>query len=155
MSLIDLRAFAKELVARRNKAALLLTPELSRQRAYAAQVATAVDGFHLDVLDLFQADPSLTARLSAFSLDDLFTLIAEQKEPLLIVSGIEFLLAAWLSQGQPKEVKLTLCHRIELWEKSPAFLLVTHHDPVFADYRPERYRGTQLILEMSKTLALE
>lgn len=155
MSLIDLRAFTKELIARRNKAALLLTPEISQQRAYAAQVAAAVGGFHLDVLDLFQADPSLTARLSAFSLDDLFTLIGERKEPLLIVSGIEFLLAAWLSQGQPKEVKRTLCHRVELWEKSPAFLLVTHHDPIFADYRPERYRGAQLILEMSKTLALE
>jgi len=156
MSLLDLRQFSAELIGRRNKAALLLTPNLAEQRSYAAQITAAVDGFHLDVLDLFQSDESLTTRLASFSMDDLFTLIGAHKDQrFLVVSGIEFLLAAWLSQGQPKEVKRTLCHQIELWENQPAFLLVTHHDPVFADYEPQRHRGGHIVIEMSQTLALE
>jgi hypothetical protein len=156
MSLLDLRLFAVELVERRNKAAILLTPDLREQRSYAAQIAAAVNGFHLDVLDCFQVDESLTARLTSFSMGDLFALLGDHKDRrFLVVSGIEFLLAAWLSQGQPKEVKRTLCHQIELWENQPPFLLVTHHDPVFADYEPQRHSVGPVVIEMSHTLALE
>lgn len=155
-TLIDLRKVAAELADRRNKAALLLTPDVRAQRAYAAQVAAAVGAFHLDVLDRFQADETLSARLASFSMSDLFALIEAHKDKrFLVVSGVEFLLAAWLSQGQPKEVKRALCRLIEFWESQPPFLLVTHHDPVFADYKPERHRGGPIVLEMSQTLALE
>jgi len=155
MSLLDLRKFSAELIGRRNKAALLLTPNFAEQRSCAAQVATAVEGFHLDVLDCFQSDESLTARLAAFSLDDLFALISAQKEHrFVVVSGIEFLLAAWLSQGQPKEVKRSLCEKVEFWQNSPPFILVSYQDPVFAAYKAQRFTGGAVVIEMSQTLAL-
>lgn len=154
MPLLDLIQFSRELTARRNKAALLLTPDLPAQRTCAEQIAAAVGAAHLDVLDRFQSDSSLVEQLAGFSADDLFKLLAAQKSPLLIVSGIEFLLAAWISQGDPKQVKLKLCQQIELWERAPAFLLVTQQDPVFADYQPTRHRGSRIVIQLSQTLSL-
>ena len=85
---------------------------------------------------------------------DSFKLIAAQKsQPLLVVSGMEFLLAAWLAQGDAKQVKRSLCQQIELWESPPAFLLVAQFDPVFASYQPTRHTG-QVIIELSQTLSL-
>ena len=154
--LTDMRRLAAEVVERRNKAVLLLTPDVREQRAYSAQLAAALEGFHLDVLDQFRADESLMARLVTFTLDDLLSLIADQKwHRLVVVSGIEFLLGAWLSQGEPSQVKRSLCQHIELWEKQPAFILVTQDDPTFAAYRPERHRGSVVALKLSDTLALE
>jgi hypothetical protein len=156
MSLLDLRQFSAELIGRRNKAALLLTPNLAEQRSYAAQIATEVDGTHLDVLDLFQSDESLTAGLPSFSMDDLFALIGGHKDKrFLVVSGIEFLLAAWLSQGQPKEIKRQLGEKIELWQNLPPFILVTHQDSVLAGYEAQRFTGGPVVIHMSQTLALE
>ncbi len=155
MPLLDLIQFSRELATRRNKAALLLTPGLREQHACAAGIAAAIGAPHFDVLDRFQADPTLAGRLAGFSADDLFKLIAAQKsQPLLVVSGIEFLLAAWLSQGEAKQVKRSLCQQIELWERPPAFLLVTQHDPIFAAYQPARHTGSRVIIELSQTLAL-
>jgi hypothetical protein len=155
-ALIDMRQFAAEIIDRRNKAALLLTPDVREQRAYAAQLATALDGFHLDVLDQFQADEALTAQLVTFTIADLFSLIAEQKShKLVIVSGIEFLLGAWLSQGDANQVKRSLCQQIEVWERHPAFILVTQDDATIAAYQPERHRGSRVVLNISNTLALE
>ncbi len=153
-TLTDLRSFAPSLLDRRNKAAMVLTPDWQAQKGYAAQVAEAVGWRHLDVLDAFQNDGALTERLVVFSLDDLFEWIRSQDAPGLVVSGIEFLLAAWLSQGDPKAVKTDLCRKIELWERKPAFLLIIHEDPVFANYQPQRHRGSSIILPMSQTLAL-
>jgi hypothetical protein len=157
MPLLDLLKFCQELPARRNKAALLLTPDVREQRACAAQIAAATGATHFDVLDAFQADALLTERLASFSSDDFFALVVAQKaQPLLIVSGLEFLLAAWLSQDNPKELKRRFCHQIEMWEgrdKQP-FLLVTQQDPVFAAHTPGRFTDGPLVIELSQTLSL-
>lgn len=155
-ALIDMRQFAARLIERRNRAALLLTPDLTGQQSYAATLAGAVDALHLDVLARFQEDEALLEKLSYFSSDDLLTLIAEHRDSrLVVVSGIEFLLGAWISQGESKPVKRSLCQKIELWVGEPAFILVTHEDPVFADYQPERHTGSGVVLHTSETLSLE
>lgn len=155
MPLLDLLKFSRELVTRRNKAALLLTQDLREQHAHAAQVASALGAPHFDVLDRFHNDPTLADQIAGFSASDFFKLLAAQKsQPLLVVSGIEFLLAAWLTQGDAKQVKRNLCQQIELWERAPAFLLVTQHDPVFAAYEPTRHTGSQVVIELSQTLSL-
>jgi hypothetical protein len=154
MSLLDLKKFSSALTARRNKAAMLLTPDLPSQRPYAEQIAEAVGAVHLDMLDRFLSDTSLTEKLAGFSSDDLFKFLAAQKSPLLIVSGIEFLLAAWISQGDAKQVKLNLCQQIELWEQNPALLLVVQQDSVFADYQQTRHTGSQIVIQLSQTLSL-
>jgi len=152
----DMHRIAAEVIDRRNTALLLLTPDIREQRAYAAQLASALEGFHLDVLDQFRADEALTARLVTFTFDDLLSLIADQKgHRLVVVSGIEFLLGSWLSQGEPNQFKRSLCHQIELWEKQPAFILVTQDDPTFAAYLPDRRRDSVVVLKLSDTLALE
>lgn len=153
-ALEDLRDFAARLVERRNRAALLLHPRLPEQRAYAAQLAVWLQVPHLDVLDRFQSDEALSERVSYFTPDDLLALIGESAEPLLVVSGIEFLLGIWLCQGEASRVKADFCEKLELWERSPAFLLVTHEDPDFAAYRPGRHRGSRVVLPISETLAL-
>lgn len=155
-ALEDMRQFAARLVERRNRAALLLTPDLPGQVEYAARLAHALDATHLDVLTRFQEDAALMARLSWFSPDDFFSWIGDHAPSrLLVLSGIEFLLGAWISQGEPKQVKQSLCQKIELWTARPAFLLVTHEDPVFAAYQPQRHTGSRVVLHLSETLALE
>lgn len=154
MPLLDLIQFSRELAVRRNKAALLLTPDLREQHAIAAQLARALGAPHLDLLERFQADAKLADQLAGFSPADFFKLIGAQKaSPLLVLSGLEFLLAAWLAQGDAKQVKQDFCRQIEFWERQPAFLLVTQHDPVFAAYAPTRHTG-QMIIQLSQTLAL-
>jgi hypothetical protein len=154
--LIDMRQFATQLVERRNRAALLLSPDLAGQHAYAARLAQILGATHLDVLCRFREDESLLSGLSCFSLDKLLVLIAEHRQtPLLVVSGIEFLLGAWLSQSEPRHAKKDLCEKIEFWQQSPAFILITHEDPVFAAFQPQRFPGTRVVLHLSETLALE
>ena len=154
MPLLDLLKFSRALADRRNKAALLLTPDLREQHAVAAQLAGALSTPHLDVLERFHSNTQLVDQIAGFSPADFFKLVATQKSsPLLIISGLEFLLAAWLAQGDAKQVKQNFCQQIELWSQKPAFLLVTQHDPVFAAYAPTRHSG-QLIIELSQTLAL-
>jgi hypothetical protein len=156
MALLDLLKFCRELPARRNKAALLLTPDLREQRACAAHIAAVAGARHFDVQDAFQVDATLTERFAGFSSDEFFALVAAQKaQPLLIVSGLEFLLATWLSQDNPNEVKRRFCHQIEMWEgrdKQP-FLLVTQQDPVFAAYAPGRFIDGPLVIKLSQTLS--
>lgn len=155
MPLIDLPQFCRELPARRNKAAMLLVPDLRELRAHAARTTAAAGAFHLDLLDHFQATPDLTAKIGAFGIDEFLELVASQREhPLLVVSGIEFLLAIWISQGDAREVKLDLCRRLELWERIPAFLIVTAHSPVLATYQPDRHTSGPLVMELSHTAAL-
>jgi hypothetical protein len=153
MPLLDIIQFTRELPTRRNKAALLLTPDLQAQRSCAEQIATAAGAVYFDVLDHFQSDATLAKQLAGFSPDDFFKLLSAQKSPLLIVSGIEFLLASWISQGDAKQVKVKFCQQIELRERPPAFLLVVQQDPVLASYKPKRHTG-QLVIELSQTLAL-
>jgi len=152
----DMRTFAARLVERRNRAALLLTPDLAGQQSYAAQLAAMLDATHLDVLTRFQEDGTLLSRLSTFSFDDLLNLISEHRDRrLAVVSGIEFLLGVWLTQHEPKQFKADICRKVEYWEGTPAFILVTHEDPVFFAFQPERFPGTQVVLHTSETLALE
>ncbi len=156
MPLLDLIQFCRELPARRNKAALLLMPELNGQREYAAQIASAASAAYFDVLDAFQADATLSERLAGFSSDDFFRLITSQSAPLVIISGLEFLLAAWISQGDPNQVKRQFCQQIELWDsrEKPAFLLVAQVDAIFSQYEPTRYRGSRIVISLADTQAL-
>jgi hypothetical protein len=101
MPLLDLLKFCYELPARRNKAALLLTPDLRPQRACAAQIAAATGATHFDVLDAFQADATLTERLSGFSSDDFFALVAARKRSRFSLS------AAWSSSSPRGSARTT------------------------------------------------
>jgi hypothetical protein len=154
--LMDLRKLAASLPNRRNKAAMVLHPQITEQRAYAANLAKAVGWPHLDLLKVFSDSPELTERLVVFSMSNFFDYLAQQKgTPGLVVSNIEFVLAAWLAQGTPRDVKIDLCKQVELWERAPAFLLVTSDEAVLANYQPSRHKGFPLILKTSQTLALE
>lgn len=153
--LIDLREFAATLRGRRNKAAMVLHPQIEAQRAYALRVAEELGWAHLDMLMIFADNAQLAERLAEFSQADFFDHLRKEGDDRgVVVSGIEFLLAAWMSQGKPREVKCEFCSRLELWERSPAFLLIIHEDPVLANYQPTRHPGSRLILKTSETLAL-
>jgi hypothetical protein len=153
MSLIDLKQFSDELVARRNKATMLLTTDLREQHNCASQLAAAIGAPHFDVLKCFQADADLNARLGAFTMDEFLALVAARAtQSLIVVSGVEFLLAAWLSQGEPKQVKRDFCFKLEHWESRPAFILVAQHDSLFAGYQPRRHTGL-FAIELSQVKA--
>lgn len=153
--LTDLQELAASLPARRNKAAMVLHPRVTEQRAYAAQLAQAVGWPHIDLLKIFSEKPELTERLVIFSMSDFFDFLGQQTgTPGLVVSNIEFILAAWLAQGRPRDVKIDLCKRVELWERSPAFLLVTSDEATISNYQPTRHTGSPLVLKTSETLAL-
>jgi hypothetical protein len=155
MPLLDLIKFSSELAARRNKAALLLTPDVREQHNLAARLANTLSVPHLDVLDRFRADTELTEQIAGFAPTDFFKLVGKEKSaPLLVISGIEFLLASWIAQSDAKQVKRNFCQQIELWSQKPAFLLVAQQDSIFAEYLPTRHTGSPIIIQLSQTLAL-
>lgn len=158
MPLIDLPQFCQSLLApsRRNKAALLLVPDARQVRGHAAQIAAAVGAGHLDFSSLFQSDPTLAGQLPVFDVRKTLNFIASRREmqPLWVVSGIEPIMAVWLSHPDPRQMKRDFCQCLELWEGPPAFLLVTCHDPVLAAYQPTRHTVGHFVMELSQTASL-
>lgn len=156
MNLINLREHSAALLQRRNKAAVVLYPKITEQRNYAQQLASAVGWPHFDLLNEFSEKADLTDQLVAFSMSDFFDYLKQQKSSNgIVVSNIEIVLTAWIAQGTPVDIKNDFCSRVELWERSPALLIVTQNDPVFANYQPTRHTDSRLIMKTSDTLALE
>jgi len=150
---IDVVALTRSLSQRpRGRACILFTQDYTGQKAWAAELARQSGADHLHLLDLFANEANLAENLSAFSVSDLFRLLAERgQNPILVVSGLEFLKAAWTSQSSVQE---TFARQVEMWDRKPALLFVMQHDRILAAYKFDRFKQHRFTVDQRDTLAL-
>ena len=137
---------------RRGKACIVLTQDVGGQKVWASELASQAEAKHLDLLDLFADDEALGAKTSAFGVDDLFTLLQQEKESsVLIVTGLEFLRASWSGRTSAME---DFAKRLEYWEKSPALVFVTQHDAFLSKRKFDQRFQYTYVVNQRDTLAL-
>ena len=136
----------------RGRACIVLTHDYAGQRAWAAQLAKQTGAEHVDLLDLAAEDKELAGKIVVFSATDTFSMLQQHsKAPVLIVTGIEFLTAAWPSQVSAME---QFASHVEMWTKSPAFLFIMQYDSTLANRQFTRYPDSTFVVDQKDTLAL-
>lgn len=137
---------------RRGRACIVLTHDYAGQKKWAAKLAGQTGSDHIDLLDFFSTNKELSAKISAVSVKDLFDLLKQQKDKdVLIVSGIEFLKAAWSGQTTIIEQFASM---VSTWDKTPSLLFVIQHDKQLAEYNfTNRFQYTYLV-DQRETLAI-
>jgi len=150
---IDVVALTRSLSQRpRGRACIVFTHDYSGQKAWAAELARQSGADHLHLLDLFAGDAKFSESLGTFSVSDFFRLLAERDQnPILIVSGLEFLKAAWSAQSGIPEA---FARHVEMWDKKPALLFVMQHDRFLAAYAFDRFKQHRFTADQRDTLAL-
>jgi len=151
---IDMRELVSELSRRpRGRACVVLTHDYFDQKSWAAELARQTGMAHIDLLDLFSENEEMGAKVSSFSIQDLFDFLQEQDEfSVLIVSGIEFLKATWSAHSGSVE---EFASRVESWEKSPALLFAMQFNSELAERKfTARYRQYKFVVDQKDTLAL-
>ena len=150
---IDIQKIVRGLSKRRRgKGCIVLTEDYSGQKSWAAKLADLTKNRHIDLLDYFNSDPELAGRVGSFTVDELFILYSTFKDSkVLIVTGLEFLRAAWAGQSNVLE---SLAHRIENWESTPALLLVIQFDAGLAKRKFARHPGQVFLVNQKETYAL-
>ena len=137
---------------RRGKGCIVLTEDYSGQKSWAAKLAGLTESRHIDLLEYFNSDQELTARIATFSISELFKFFTTFKDSkVLIVTGLEFLRATWGSQSTALE---PLAHQIENWESTPALLLVFQFDAGLARRKFARHPGQVFLVNQKETFAL-
>lgn len=166
---IDMVAFVRGLPSRpRGKACIVLTHEYGGQKEWAAELARRTDSEHLDLLELFAQDKRLSSKIGAFSVDGLFDFLkTANKESsdssfrihhssfpnasVLVVSGMEFLKAAWIGQSNAVDQFLS---QLKTWDKCPSLLFIMQHDKTIASYDFGRRYQLTFVVDQKKTLKL-
>jgi len=137
---------------RRGRACMVLTHDYAGQKKWAAKLAEQTSSDHIDLLDYFSANKELSAKIGALSVKDLFDLLKQRKDKdVLIVSGIEFLKAAWSKQITIIEQFASM---VSTWDKTPSLLFVIQYDKQLAEYNfTNRFQYTYLV-DQRETLAI-
>ena len=136
----------------RGKACIVLTHDYEGQKEWAAELARQTDSEHIDLLDLFTAEETLSRDLSRFSVTRLFEFLKDRSQaPVLIVSGMEFLKATW--SGQSSAIEQFASH-IETWNQPPCLLFALQYDKIIATREFRRFRQYTFVVDQKETLAL-
>lgn len=136
----------------RGRACIVLTHKYNEQRDWAAQLAKQTGMDYLDLLDLFAGDKDLSEEVSSFDVSKLFSLFQKKdKRPVLIVTGIEFLKAAWAAEANAIE---QFASHVETWSKSPALLFVLQFDAFVAERKFTRFPQYIFVVDQKETIAL-
>jgi Xaa-Pro aminopeptidase len=137
---------------KRSKACIVLTQEVADQKTWAAELASQAEAKHLDLLDLFAEDEALGTTVSTFGVNHLFALLQQQDgAAVFIVTGLEFLRAAWSGRASAME---DFAKRLEFWEKSPALVFVTQHDSFLSKRKFDQRFQYTYVVDQRDTLAL-
>ena len=150
---INIVNLVKELARRpRGRACIVLTHDYAGQKPWAAELARQSGSEHIDLLNIFAQDSNLAAQVSTFSVDSLFVFLKNHRtSPVLIVSGFEFLKAAW--SGRPQAMQ-EFASRVEKWQQAPALLFLIQFDPELAKIKFTRFRHLTFLVDQRETLAL-
>jgi len=150
---VDMVQLVRKLPSRpRGRACIVLTHEYDGRKEWAAELARRTSSEHIDLLHLFAEDRSMSERLDEFLVPRLFALLRDRvQEPVLIVSGIEFLKATW--SGQPGSIE-QFANQVETWKDSPALLFVMQYDKTIATRHFRRHRQYTFVVDQKETIAL-
>lgn len=135
----------------RGRACIVLTHKYEGQKGWAAELARQTESGHIDLLELFAQDADLGSKIGQFLIPNLFEFLkGYDKAPVLIVSGIEFLMATW--SGQANSVEQFASH-VETWDQKPCLLFVLQYDKIIATRKFTRYKHI-FVVDQKETLAL-
>lgn len=150
---INIIELAKSLpTRRRGNACVVLTHEYPEQKAWAQKLAEKADADHIDLLDFFSENENLYKDLSEFSVSSLFEFLKTiTTESILIISGMEFLIATWVAQPNSTE---QFASHLETWNSKPSLLFVTQHEKDLATRVFRRFRQYKFIVDQRETLVL-
>ena len=145
--------FVKELASRsRGRACVVLTHDYQGQNEWAAKLAHQTGSEHLNLLELFAQDDSLTDRIGYFLVTELFKFLEDRsKASVLIISGMEFLKATWTGQSSAID---DFARRVQTWDKKPCLLFVLQYDKTIATYNFGRRHQYRYVIDQEDTLAL-
>lgn len=136
----------------RGRACVVLTEDYAGQKEWASKLARITGMDHIDLLDEFVRDKNLAEKTGNFSVSDLFEYLKSRSEsPVLIISGMEFLKAAW---GGLSSATHEFASRIENLNFKPALLFVLQYDKSLATREFKRFRQYSFVINQKETLAL-
>lgn len=136
----------------RGRACIVFTHDYLEQKAWSAELARQAGAAHLHLLDVFANDEALAENVGTFSINDLFRFLSESaKSPIIVVTGLEFLMAMWAGQANVVE---QFARQIEMRDKSPALLMVMQYHPPLAKWKFTRIKDRVFIVDQRDTLAL-
>ena len=150
---VDAVELVNELKSRpRARACVVLTHEYEGQKDWAVELARMTDSDHIDLMDCFVQDESLSTKIGEFGVPRLFEFLrGKNKSPVLIISGIEFLKGTWA--GQPTAID-EFGRRLETWSNTPCLLFVMQYDKRLAAYKSTRYQY-RFVIDQKETLSLK
>lgn len=150
---IDMIELVKELAKRpRGRACIVLAHDHKGQKGWAEKLADLTGSAHIDLLDEFVADEMLAGMITTFSVSDLFDFLQKKNDShVLIITGIEFIRAAWSALPNASE---EFASHIEMWNKSPALLFVLPFDQGLANRKFTRFPHLTVLIDQKHTLAL-
>jgi len=136
----------------RGRACIVLTHDYDGQRKWAAELARQTDSEHLDLLQRFVHDEELASRIGQFMVSDLFEFLRRHdRTRVLVVSGMEFLKAAWSGQSDAVE---QFASQVEFWDKKPCLVFVLQYDRTIAGRAYRRFPQYTFVVDQKETLAL-
>lgn len=150
---VNMIELVRELAKRpRGRACMVFTHEYKGQKDWAEKLAGLTGSGHIHLLDEFAADETLANTISTFSVSDLFDFLQKKNgSNVLIVTGIEFMRAAWSAlPNAPEE----FASHVEMWNKSPALLFVLSFDQGLANRKFSTRFAPNILIDQKNTLAL-
>ena len=150
---VDMVQLVRDLPSRpRGKACIVLTHEYGGQKEWAAELARRTDSEHLDLLELFAQDAKLSSKIGQFLVPGFFEFLKNHSQAsVLVVSGMEFLKAAWIGQSNAVDQFLS---QLKTWDKCPSLLFIMQHDKTIASYDFGRRYHLTFVVDQKKTLKL-
>lgn len=150
---VNMVQLVKDLPGRpRGRACVVLTHEYEGQKEWAAELARQTESEQIDLLALFAQDTKLSSKIGEFLVPSLFDFLKGRSQaPVLIVSGVEFLKAAWSGQANACE---QFASHVETWNQKPCLLFVLQYDKIIATREYRRFRQYAFVVDQKETLAL-
>lgn len=150
---INMVQLVKALPSRpRGRAGIVFTHEYIGQKEWAYELARQTGFDHIDLLDQFIKDTTLSSKIRQLSVSCLFNFLKDYSSaPVLIISGLEFLKATW--SGQPNAGEQFASY-VETWSQKPCLLFVMQYDKSIATHRFRRFPQHKFTVDQKETLAL-
>ncbi len=149
---VNLIELIEELPRRqRGRACIVLTQNYLDQREWCSKLSQLTGAEHIDMLDHLEGTEE-SKKLSSFSIEGCFNYLANQTtSQVLIVSGLEFLMATWANAPSSFEQFASI---VEMWSKKPALLIVTRYNSELAQRKFTRYPDKLFVVNQQNTISL-
>ena len=136
----------------RGRACVVLSRDYKDQKEWAAKLAEQTDSGHIDLIKVFAEDPEMSDNIGQFMVPKLFELLENHtQDEVLVVSGFEFLIAAWSAQSDAVDEFLS---QVKTWDKKPALIFVIQHNTKMTTYDFGRRFQYTYVVDQKETLAL-